>query len=117
MLRFGTGMSLEELILAQALGLAGGGERERPAAGAMMIPIPHGGLLREVGGIEAAERVPGIVDVEIAIPPGQPVRPPPEGDRYLGFIFARAETADDAETALREAHRRLTVKIDPVEEE
>jgi len=35
----------------------------------------------------------------------------------LGFIFARADTPDDAEAALREAHRRLTVKIDPIAEE
>lgn len=82
-----------------------------------MIPIPHAGLLREVQGVEEAGRVAGIVDVEIAIPPGRPVRPPPEGDRYLGFIFARADTPDDAEAALREAHRRLTVKIDPIAEE
>ncbi|MEE8554758.1 MAG: ATP-grasp domain-containing protein [bacterium] len=117
MLRFGTGMTLEELILAHALGLAGGVERERPAAGVMMIPIPHAGLLREVQGVEEAGRVAGIVDVEIAIPPARPVRPPPEGDRYLGFIFARADTPDDAEAALREAHRRLTVKIDPIAED
>ena len=83
----------------------------------MMIPIPHAGLLREVQGVEEAGRVPGIVDVEIAIPPARPVRPPPEGDRYLGFIFARTDTPDDAEAALREAHRRLTVKIDPIAEE
>jgi hypothetical protein len=37
----------------------------------------------------------------------------PEGESYLGFIFAEGETAGDAEAALREAHARLTFRIDP----
>ncbi len=48
-LRFGTGMSLEELILRRALGRAVPSfERERAAAAVMMIPIPRGGVLEEV---------------------------------------------------------------------
>jgi biotin carboxylase len=43
-LRFGTGLSLEELILRQALGMAiPSFERERRAVGVMMIPIPRAG--------------------------------------------------------------------------
>jgi hypothetical protein len=38
--------------------------------------------------------------------------PLPEGDRYLGFMFARAETPAEAEAALREAHRRLEIVIE-----
>src|SRR5262249_22463758 len=58
-LRFGTGMSLEEIILRHALGwpiasLA----RERGASGVMMIPIPRGGVLEEVEGLDAARAVP-----------------------------------------------------------
>ena len=39
--------------------------------------------------------------------------PLPEGWQYLGFIFARAETPEAVEQALREAHGRLTFDIDP----
>ena len=42
---------------------------------------------------------------------GQDVVPLPEGSRYLGFIFARAETPARAEAALREAHARLRFVI------
>ena len=45
-------------------------ERERPAAGVMMIPIPRGGVLEEVCGLEAAGAVAGIEDVTISIPRG-----------------------------------------------
>ena len=111
-LRFGTGLSLEELILRHALGMpASGEERERLAAGVLMIPIPKGGVLEEVRGLEAARAIPDVVDVTISAASGRPIVPLPEGDRYLGFIFSRAETPGRAEAALREAHARLEVVI------
>ncbi len=111
-LRFGAGMSLEELILRQALGEAPAAiERERQAAGVLMIPVPGSGTLHAVHGLEAARAVPAIVDVEIAIPLTQPVVAWPEGHRYLGFIFARAERPEQAETALRRAHAALRFDI------
>jgi biotin carboxylase len=112
-LRFGTGVSLEELILRHALGLPLDPTRESAAAGVMMLPIPAAGTLRRVGGQEEARATPGITGLELSILPGRPVRPLPEGDRYLGFLFARGETPEEVETALRSAHARLDVVIDP----
>ncbi len=112
-LRFGTGMSLEELIIRHAIGQdVNSFEREENAAGVMMIPIPHAGILREVSGQEQAEMVEGIEEVTISIPIGQEVVPLPEGKRYLGFIFARGGTPADVETALRDAHHRLEFDIE-----
>ena len=112
-LRFGTGMTLEELIIRHAIGHdVNSFEREENAAGVMMIPIPHGGILREVHGQPQAEMVEGIEEVTISIPIGQEVVPLPEGKRYLGFIFARGETPADVETALRNAHHRLEFVIE-----
>jgi biotin carboxylase len=110
-LRFGTGMSLEELILRHALGLPFTTLRERQPAGVMMIPIPRGGVLEAVRGQEAAAAVPGIEAVTITAHPGQELVPLPEGAQYPGFIFARADTPDAVEAALREAHRRLELVI------
>ncbi len=113
-LRFGTGMSLEELIIRHALGMEIASiERERKPAGVMMIPIPRAGVLHEVRGREEALRVPGIEDIKITIPIGQAVVPLPEGMKYLGFIFARDETPECVEAALRAAHRRLTFIMTP----
>jgi biotin carboxylase len=107
-LRFGTGLSLEELILRQALGRPVDSlERERAAAAVMMIPIPRGGVLEEVRGLDAARAVPLVEDVTISLHKGQEVVPLPEGSRYLGFIFSRAAGPAEAEAALREAHRHL----------
>ena len=107
-LRFGTGTSLEEVILRHALDLPIPSlERERQAAGVMMIPIPGAGTLEEVRGIAEAKAVPLIEDVQITAHLGERLVPFPEGSRYPGFIFARGETPADVETALRTAQRRL----------
>jgi formate-dependent phosphoribosylglycinamide formyltransferase (GAR transformylase) len=112
-LRFGAGIRLEELILRHALGLPIETlEREARPAGVMMIPIPRAGRLAEVGGLAAAQGLAGIEEITITIPLGQTVVPLPEGNRYLGFIFARAESPEAVEAALREAHRRLEFVIE-----
>ncbi len=111
-LRFGTGMSLEELILRHALDWPIATlERERRPAGVMMIPIPRAGRLRGVQGAEAAKRVEGVEDVSITAHVGQELVPLPEGWQYLGFIFARADTPEAVEKALREAHAHLAFDI------
>ena len=111
-LSFGTGMSLEEIILRHALGLPIASlARDRRAAGVMMIPIPKGGLLEEVEGLDEARAVELIEDVTISLHKGQEVVPLPEGSRYLGFIFSRADTPARAEAALRGAHSHLRFVI------
>jgi biotin carboxylase len=112
-LHFGAGIALEELILRHALGLPIESlERESRPAGVMMIPIPRAGWLRQARGLEDARSVPGIEDVTITIPPGHEVVPLPEGNKYLGFIFARESTPQKVEAALRDAHGRLEFVID-----
>jgi biotin carboxylase len=114
-LRFGPDISLEELILRQAIGLKIEAlSREGQARGVMMIPIPENGLLKAVEGVEAAEAVPGIESVEITAKLNQPVTPLPEGESYLGFIFATGERPAEVEAALREAHRQLHFELAPM---
>jgi biotin carboxylase len=120
-LRFGTGLSLEELILRHALGIEIESLERAPSpsgrvpgpAGVMMIPIPQAGVLEAVRGQEAAKAVDGIEEITMTTHVGQELVPLPEGSRYLGFIFARGETTEGVEAALREAHRRLEFVIGP----
>jgi len=112
-LRFGTGLSLEEVVLLHATGRdVARLRRERAAAGVMMIPIPRAGVLRDIHDIAAARRVPGVRAITITATLGKPITPLPEGHAYLGFIFARGRTPAAAESALRAAHRRLRIVID-----
>jgi biotin carboxylase len=111
-LRFGLGVSLEEVILRHALGLPPGHlRREDLASGVMMLPIPRAGILKGVRGQDDARAVEGIAGLEISVARGKAVVPLPEGDRYLGFLFAKADTPERVEQALRDAHARLDVDI------
>ena len=87
-------------------------ERERRAAGVMMIPIPRAGRLATVHGTDDAAAIEHVDEVTITMHPGQEVIPLPEGWQYLGFIFARADTPEAVEAALRGAHARLRFDIE-----
>ncbi len=113
-LRFGSAASLEELILRQACGLEiPTAAPDQGAGGVMMIPIPEGGIFKCATGVEEAQAVPGIEEVTITAKAQYPIVPLPEGDSYLGFIFAHGATPAEVEQALREAHRRLRFTIQP----
>jgi len=124
-LRFGAGetgkgkgeaLSLEEIIIRHALGMELPTlERERQASGVMMIPVPGAGVLRGVRGVDAAVAVPLVEEVVITAHAGQALVPWPEGSRYPGFIFARGESSEAVEAALRAAHARLEFLIEPAD--
>ena len=113
-LRFGTDVSLEELILRQATGrYATSLETTGGAGGVMMIPIPEAGMLRRIDGLDDARAVAGVEEIDITAKVNYPLVPLPEGDSYLGFIFARGATPDAVEATLREAHACLRFTIVP----
>jgi biotin carboxylase len=111
-LSFSTGRSLEELVIAHALGLALGPTAALGASGVLMVPIPRAGTLVGVEGQDRARQVPGVTDLEITIATGRAVAPVPEGNRYLGFVFARDSTPARVERALRLAWACLEVRVD-----
>ena len=76
-----------------------------------MLPVPRPGVLRAVDGRTEAAATPDVTGLTITIPLGQRVRPLPEGDRYLGFIFAEGDTQAQVEKALGAARERLRVVI------
>ena len=69
-------------------------------------------MLRAIEGRASAAAVPGITGLTITIAVGQRVLPLPDGDRYLGFIFAEASTGHDVEDALTAARDQLRVVIE-----
>ncbi len=110
-LRFPGGQSLEELVLANALGQRVSPCHTARASGVLMLPVERPGVLRAVEGRAEAAAVPGITGLTITIPLGQPVCPLPEGDRYLGFVFAEGDSHRQVERALGAARERLHVVI------
>jgi biotin carboxylase len=110
-LRFPGGLSLEMMILLNALGADVEPAPPPGSAGVLMLPVERAGVLDRVEGRESAVAVPGITGVSITIPMGERVRPLPRGDRYLGFIFAEGGDAAVVEEALRAARLRLRAFI------
>lgn len=111
-LRFGlAGTSLEELILATALGRTPAGARQPRASGVMMLPIHSAGLLEKVGGLDEARAVEGVTEIDITVPPGTEVAPLPESGRYLGFVFAIGADPDQVVERLLRAASELDIRI------
>jgi len=107
---FEDGVPLEELIVRHALGedVSGACRRAR-ASGVMMIPVARPGIYQSVSGIENAETL--VDEVIITAKEGQRVLPLPEGNTYLGFLFAYGEAAAGVEDRLRRAHAALQFEI------
>jgi biotin carboxylase len=112
-LRFDQDQSLELVLLRHAVGEdISRVRREATASAVMMIPIPKPGRLRGVDGEAAALDVPHVEAVHITAKIGQMLETLPEASSYLGFVFARAATSAQAETAVRQAHARLSFAVD-----
>lgn len=114
LLTFGTGYSLEELVLANAIGLKLSKQNSSGAAGVLMLPVEEAGILRRVEGVMKAEKVPYIDEIEITLREGHRVLPLPEGASYLGFVFASGPDSDTVEQALRKAYAEIHPVIAPL---
>jgi len=110
-LRFGAGISLEELVIAHALRREPSCARTAEATGVLMLPVPRAGVLRAIDGVEAAASVPGVREVTITARVGEEVLPLPEGNKYLGFVFAAGEEPHEVIAALRQAGAALRFTI------
>jgi biotin carboxylase len=114
LVNYATGMELEEIVIRQAAGMPVHLHPAQHAAGVLMIPTTKHGLLRRVEGLLEASKLEWIEDIEISIREGYEIVPLPEGDSYLGFIFATAPTPALVENALRQAYARLTIVTSPL---
>ena len=107
-------ISLEELLLRHAVNLPGADwPREPEASGVMMIPVPRSGILEKVDGDDQARAIAGISDLQITARLHDYIAAWPEGSTYLGFLFSRAESPEEAGSALRAAHAKLRFTITP----
>jgi biotin carboxylase len=108
----GSRESLESVLIRHALGQSiDHYTREPQAAAVMMIPIPRRGVYKGVSGEDRAHGVPGITEIRVTAKTDQLLEPLPEAGSYLGFIFARAPRASDAEMAVRKAFGHLRFEI------
>lgn len=109
-LAFESGAPLEEIIVQHALGEDVSEARLRAgAAGVEMIPVPRAGVYQSVEGLAEAEEIAD--EVMITAKQGQRLLPLPEGNTYMGFLFAWDKDAAGVERRLRCAHKALQFEI------
>ncbi len=106
--------SIEELAVSLAINQPITVTMPDQARGVMMIPIKQKGLLKRVEGLLEANRVNHIDTIDIIIPQGHELIPLPEGNQYLGYIFASAATTEQVTAAIREAYACLKFVTAPV---
>lgn len=113
-LNFGLmGTTLESLILRNAIGQSQTRLRREPvASGVLMIPTPESGVLAAVKGEDETREIEGITGIDFTMKPGGRIIAPPEGEKYLGFVYARAERPEQVEMALRKAMATLEVQLE-----
>ncbi len=114
LLSFATGLTLEEIVIAHALGEQAPVRPIIGGAGVLMVPVPRSGVVRRVEGIGRARAVPGVEEVEIDVGSGEVLTAWPEGGSYPGFVFSRGASAWDAEQSLRRAHAALNIVVAPI---
>src|SRR5438105_2591674 len=107
-------IGLEELLVCHALKMPGSdAPREAHPSRVLMLSVPQSGILESVYGVEAARATHRITELIITARLHDYIAAWPEGSSYLGFIFARGNTAEEAEQALRDAHKKLRFRITP----
>lgn len=110
----GDDLNLEQLTIALAMGQSIQSQTLQDARGVMMIPVKNGGILRRVEGLANAQNTPNIEKIEIIIREGYELIPLPEGNQYLGYIFARGDSSREVTAALRLAYSKLNFVVAPI---
>ncbi len=106
--------SIEELAISLAINEPVNVTMPDQARGVMMIPVKQKGLLKRTEGLLEANKVKYIDNIDIIIGPGHELVPLPEGNQYLGYIFASADTTKQVTAAIREAYAKLEFVTAPV---
>ncbi len=105
---------IEELAISLAINQPLEVTMPEQARGVMMIPIREKGLLKRVEGLLEANKIKHIDKIDIIIREGHELVPLPEGNQYLGYIFASADKPEQVTAAIREAYAHLKFVTAPV---
>jgi biotin carboxylase len=90
-------VDLNGLALAAALGEPLEVPAPKPSGGAVVrFLVPREGVLQDVGGLEEALAVEGVLDARVYRPPGWEFGPFRRGNDRAGYVLARGESRDDA---------------------
>ncbi|MFJ3305637.1 ATP-grasp domain-containing protein [Streptomyces sp. NPDC086549] len=81
--------------------------RDRAAA-SRYLAARRSGTLAGIGGVDLARRVPGVIEVDLEVHPGDQVRPADSNLDLLGYVVAVGDTTGDAVRRAESALGQLT---------
>ena len=103
--------SVEALAVSLAIDEPISPTMHKQARGVMMIPVREAGLLKRVEGLLLARKTANIDKIDIAIAEGHELTPLPEGNQYLGYIFATADNTETVTASLKKAYEQLNFVV------
>ncbi|MGW3199179.1 pyridoxal-phosphate dependent enzyme [Streptomyces sp. NPDC001118] len=114
LIRLATGFNLLEQQLRSATGLPVNWDNSgTPSwAGIRFLTVGRSGELTGVHGIEEAQNITGVEQIQLTRGPGTQVGPARSAYDRLGFVIARASTPDAVRAALDHAVDLITFEID-----
>ncbi|WP_224386952.1 ATP-grasp domain-containing protein [Pseudonocardia sp. ICBG1293] len=113
LVRLATGVDLYDRAAARVLGVPAGpppAPPRRAAAIAFFHAAP--GTVRSLGGTEDARRADGVVEVDLAVAPGDVVRPLAHSFDRCGHVIAVGADAAEASARAEHAAALITVRTD-----
>ncbi|WP_331737939.1 ATP-grasp domain-containing protein [Streptomyces sp. NBC_01276] len=114
LIREATGLYLQREVVRLHAGLAADLTTTHDrAAASRYLSARQAGTLTGIGGADLARRVPGVVDVDLEVHPGDPVRPAESNLDLLGYVVAVGDTTGDAVRRAEAALGQLTPVIAP----
>ena len=107
-----SGVNVNELLIRMSLGeeidsLAPGAEG-RPFVALSFFNFERG-IVRAVGGVETVRALPGLMDISIAVKPGQLLEPASDGPSRHGYFMAAAGSAGELESLCRRIFEEVRV--------
>ncbi|MFF8640966.1 pyridoxal-phosphate dependent enzyme [Streptomyces sp. NPDC015345] len=113
LVRLTTGLRMQEQQLRIALGREPHPVPEPDGVAAIQFLLTdRSGILARVDGVEAARAVEGVQQVTVTASPDQRVGPARNAYHRLGFVIARAGTAEEAVAACAKAQTELEVVLE-----
>ncbi|AFE05959.1 hypothetical protein COCOR_04680 [Corallococcus coralloides DSM 2259] len=112
LVRLTTGHDLLDMTLQWAMGTLKPLEADPVPRGGAAIQYftPPPGKLKRINGALALKRLPGVVDISLAVELGATIRQALKSEDRAGYVLAYADTAQQAQAVCREVSQRLVLE-------
>ncbi|MFB0901004.1 MAG: ATP-grasp domain-containing protein [Dehalococcoidia bacterium] len=110
-IQFENNITLEEIILNNALGNKFSAKNKQTLTAVMMIPTIHEGTIESISGIDEAKKIKNITDIQITVHKNQKIQKLPKANIYIGFIFAEGKSKKGIIKSLQKANAQIKITL------